>query len=118
MASDKRKIYDTFEKGSRRKGGSRTSYSKPISDSAAKKRNDMLIGIIMDILLCVLVPPYGLYRMLTKEDMILPVKLAGIVLSGLMMFVWFTIILPDEQPDPISITAARPAAVEIYSSAE
>lgn len=118
MAGEKRKIYDTFEKGSRRKGGSRTSYAKPISDSAARKRNELIIGIALDILLCVLVPPYGLYRVLTKEDMILPVKLAGIALSGLMMFVWFTIILPDEQPDPISITAARPAAVEIYSSAE
>lgn len=115
MASAK-KTYESFKRGSRRPGNIRTTYARSVSDNAARKRNDRLLEIIIDLLICVIIPPYGLYRLLTKETEIPVIKLAGTVIAGLMLFVWFSVLLPDEQPDAINITTVRPVAVEVYSA--
>ena len=115
MAS-KQKTYESFRRGSRRPGSVRTTYARTVSDNAARRRNDRLLEFIIDLTLCLLIPPYGLFRLLTKETEIPVTKLAGTVIAGLMLFIWFSILLPDEQPDAINITAVRPAAVEVYSA--
>ncbi len=114
----KRTNYDSFEKGSHRTRSGGGSYTQRVSNAAAHKRNDEKMDLIADILFCLLLPPYGLYRIWTKEHKFIFVKPAGTIVAALMMILWFSVIIPDEQPEPIDVVSAKSAAVEVYSNAD
>ena len=59
--------YDSFQRGEKREGGKHGSYTKNVSRNAAKKGRAMLSRSVKDVLLCLLLPPYGVYCVWTQD---------------------------------------------------
>ena len=111
MASKSQK-YDRFQRGEKRQGGQHGTYTKNVSRNAAKKGKAVLNQTIIDILFCLLLPPYGLYRVWT-QDKVQPVfKIVCTLAAALILFLWFLLIIPDEKPPVQNVVRTRPTAVQ------
>ncbi len=103
---------DRFRRGEKRQGGQHGTYTKNVSRNAAIKGKAVLNQTIIDILFCLLVPPYGLYRVWT-QDKVQPVfKIVCTLAAALIMFLWFLLIIPDQQPEPQQVVRTRPVAIQ------
>ncbi len=110
----KRESFDRFARAERRAGGKHGSYAKSISRAAALKDNELLRNVVIDILFCMLLPPYGIYRLCTQDREEPAVRLVGIALSVIIMYLWFSALIPSEKPEPLAIDRIRAAAVQSF----
>ncbi|MBQ3667758.1 MAG: hypothetical protein II920_00885 [Clostridia bacterium] len=111
MAKD-RQQYDRFQRGQKRQSGTHGSYAKNVSKNAAKKGRAQLNKTVVDVLLCALVPPYGVYRVWTQEKNPPILKIVCTLLSLLIMFLWFLLIIPESKPDTVEVSRIRSTAFE------
>ena len=114
----KRESYDRFRRGERRTGGKHGSYTQNVSRNAAKKENDAMRSAVIDILWCMLVPPYGIYRACTRDRCEPAVRIAGGILAVIVMYLWFSAMIPSEKPKVQEIATTRSRAIEVYSTSD
>ncbi len=109
----KKQQFDSFTRGEKRQDARRHgTYTKNVSRNAAKKGKAMLNQSIVDILFCVLLPPYGIYRVWTQEKNLPLFKIACTLGAALILFLWFLLIIPEGRPQPVSVTHIRSTAIE------
>ena len=107
---------DRFQRAERRNSGRHGSYAKKVSRDAAKREDDLLRTVLLELLICALVPPYGIYRICSSRQFELAFRVVGTVLAALVMFLWFSLIIPDGKPQTLPIPESTPRAVVEYSS--
>ena len=110
--------FDRFRRAEKRPGGKHGSYARGISRSAAIKDNETLRSVIIDILLCMLVPPVGIYRVCTQERTEPAVRFAGVILATIIMYLWFSALIPSEQPKPLAIDRVRVQSAQVSSTSD
>lgn len=99
----------------RNKGRSKGSYTQSVSQKAKEKRKTVLNATFKLVLLCVILPPVGLY-MIWSNDVDNPVaRLAASVIACAIMVFWFTKLIPDGTPEVYQFTKSAPTAVTEYS---
>ena len=111
MASKDRQ-YDSFTRGEKREGGKRGTYTKNVSRNAAQKGRAMLSKSLMDVLLCLIVPPYGIYRVWVQEKNEPLFKVACTFLAMAIIFLWCLLIIPEGKPDKVEAPRVRATAIE------
>ncbi len=117
MATARRDSHDRFQRAEKRAGGKRGSYAQSVSRAAAIRDNEVLRGVVLDVLLCMLLPPYGVYRVCTQERTEPAVRIIGVVLSAIIMYLWFTVLIPSEKPQPLAIDRVSVQAAQVnYTS--
>ena len=107
--------FDSFEKIRRREGTYHHSYARDISRAATAKKDARAGMLILDALICVLLPPLGIYRLFTSSEHT-PLSRAILTLvAAAVMLIVFTSILPEETPTPVSVSVSAPKEVTVYS---
>ena len=114
----KRESYDRFRRGERRTGGKHGSYTQNVSRNAARKENDALRLAVIDMLWCMLLPPYGIYRVCTRAKCEPALRAAGGILAVIVMYLWFSVMVPSEKPKVQDVATTRARAVEVYSTSD
>ena len=114
----KRESYDRFTRAQRRAGGKHSSYAQNVSRNAAKKENAALRQNVIDLLFCMLLPPYGIYRVCTREKIEPAVRVAGCIAAAVVMYLWFLLMIPSEKPRVQEIATTRSRAIEVYSTSD
>lgn len=108
-----RRSANFFDRHSRKSGGRARPYTEGVSvPSHAHRQNQSLLR---DILLLVILPPYGIYRIWKNDSITLFVRIACIAFSFALMTLYFYWIIPAESPDIYQPTIVRPSAVTEYS---
>ncbi len=109
MAS-KDSLYGSFRRGERREGGKHGSYAKNVSKNAAQKSKAILNSSVKDVLFCLLVPPYGVYRVWTRKKALPVFRIACTALAMLIVFLWFLLIIPESKPDAVEVAKVKATA--------
>ena len=110
-----RESYDRFTRSERRDGARHGSYAQSVSRDAAKKENALLRLVITDLILCLLLPPVGIYRV-WKQPRYEPInRIIGTVIAAAVLYLWFIAIIPKEKPQTVDVPYVRASAVEKYS---
>ncbi|MCR4620950.1 MAG: hypothetical protein K5663_02595 [Clostridiales bacterium] len=106
---------DSFTR-SRKRGNRRgVSYSRPVSDNAINRDRQQLKSFIIDLIFCMLLPPYGIYRVWTRQNLLLPARVVYSVVAAVCMYIMFSFMLPTLRPTPQSVPLSASSAVEVYS---
>ena len=99
----------------RSKSRGKGSYTQSVSRKAGEKRRTVLNATFKLVLMCILVPPVGLY-MIWSHDVDNPfVRLGASVAACVIMVLWFTKLIPEGTPEVYQFTKSAPAAVTEYS---
>ncbi|MBQ9408679.1 MAG: hypothetical protein IJU28_04720 [Clostridia bacterium] len=106
------KGYDSFRRGEKREGGKHSSYTKNVSRAAAIKGKALMTKSVKDVLFCLLLPPYGIYRVWTQEKNQPVFKISCTLLSMLIMFLWFLLIIPENKPEQVEVPRVRATAIQ------
>lgn len=109
-AKDQR--YDSFQRGEKREGGKHGTYTKNVSRIAAQKGKAMLTKSVRDVLFCIFLPPYGIYRVWTQEKNQPVFKISCTLLAMLIMFLWFLLIIPENEPEKVEVPRMMAATVQ------
>lgn len=104
--------YDSFRRGEKREGARHGTYTKNVSRNAAKKGKAMLSKSVKDVLFCLLVPPYGIYRVWTQEKNEPIFKIACTLLAMIILFLWCLLIIPESKPEKVEVPRVRATAIE------
>lgn len=107
---------DRFQRAEKRGSQRHGTYARSVSRNAADRDNEMLRSIILELLFCIVIPPYGIYRIWSEKQFSPVFRIVGTVIAAFVMFLWFLLILPDGAPEPQPITQSTPQAVNVYSS--
>ena len=108
----KNQQYDRFERGEKRQGGKHGTYAKNVSRIAAQKGKALLNQTVRDVLLCLILPPYGIYRVWTQDRNLPVFKIGCTLLAMLIMFLWFLLIIPEDKPERVETPKIRATAIK------
>ena len=72
---------------------------------------------VWDLLLCLAVPPLGIFRVLRNDEYPLWLRAVLIGAGCLIMFLWFRAIIPEKTPALYEITRTTPSAIEEWATA-
>ena len=108
----KQQQYDRFQRGEKRQGGKHGTYTKNVSRLAALRGKAQLSQTVKDILFCLFLPPYGIYRVWTQEKNLPVFRIACTALAMVIMFLWFLLIIPADKPEPVEVPRTKATAIE------
>ncbi|MBR4234982.1 MAG: hypothetical protein IKR85_02840 [Clostridia bacterium] len=107
--------FDRFVRAEKRGSGKHTSYAQEVSRRAASRDNELLRAMIIELAICILVPPYGIFRICSDKRFGLMFRGVSCVIGGIILFLWFMLIIPNRKPAAQSVTYVNATAVQEYS---
>ncbi len=107
--------FDSFTRSGKRGNRRGASYSRPVSDNAINRDRQQVRSLIIDLIFCMLLPPYGIYRVWTRQDLFLGARVVYSLVAAVCMYLLFSLMLPTLKPVPQSVPLSASSAVEVYS---
>lgn len=103
--------------GSYKRSGSRTqkSYANSVSAAAAKKRSSHLNANIKLLLICLILPPLGVYLVWSRDMDSIVMRAVSTAAACLVMFFWFMALIPGSSPATFQYTKTAPSPVTRYA---
>ena len=103
--------------GSYKRSGSRSrkSYANSVSAAAQKKRSSHLNASIKLLLVCLILPPLGIYLVWFRESDNLVMRAASTLAACIVMFIWFMALIPGSTPATFQFTKTAPSPVTRYA---
>jgi len=104
--------YDGFSRSKRRDNGVRSSYAGMVSKNAARKSYSRLRSIIIYVLLCLLLPPFGIYFVCADDERGTAFKAVCCGIATCALIFVFSLMIPNKQPATVSVSKVAPKAIE------
>jgi len=107
---------DSFERSRRTRGGSARSYTEGVHQPSRKKEEKQ--RLILMAAVSVLLPPVGVIILWRTGIFRFPVRIAATFLAFLLMVLYFSWMIPEEEPAAYQPPVQRPSAVTEYATPE
>lgn len=94
----------------------RGAYSSDINRRLSQKRKIVLSENARLLMWVLLVPPYGIYKLWTRESNNAALRIAATFLAALIVYLWCLALIPERTPQTYEIVASVPQPITEYNS--